>query len=188
VIIEQHEHFVKQTERSRCSIYGANGKLDLIVPISHNRKRASMMNVEIANEHDWQRLHWKSLEAAYRSSPYYEFYEVEFRSFYETKYGNLFKLNTELHTKLLELLKIETTITFTENYIKNPISNFDCRSLFLKNSKIKNMQPELTYFQVFDQMHGFIPNLSIIDLLFNKGPRAIDYLSVMAQTLRVFCA
>jgi len=172
VIIEQHENFVKQSYRNRCHIYAANGLLKLAVPIRHKGERQIVKDVVIANDEQWQKLHWKSICTAYRSSPYFEYYEDDFAPFYEKEYKFLMDLNRELCELITGLLGIELTTSQTTSYEANPEGVRDLRS----SSEDQHQEKNERYLQVFESKHGFIPNLSIIDLLFNLGPQASEYL------------
>lgn len=174
--IEQHEHFPKQTYRTRARIATANGVLDLIIPVVHGKKeRVPMKEVRISYDHDWQRLHWLSLETAYRSSAYFEYYEADFRVFYERKFDYLLDYHVEQLALLLRLLKLPRTVTFTETYRAEPSGLVDYREHIhpKKPSLFQDFRP---YYQVFGEKNGFIADLSVVDLLFNQGPQAKIYL------------
>ena len=180
ILIEKWEHFVKQTYRNRCYIYSANGALSLIIPIQHGRSEHTIMkDVKIAHDYNWQKIHWKSIEAAYRCSPFFEFYEDEFAPFYQKKYEYLMDYNEELMDIILKLLDIQITISYTEKHEKKYAENStDFRSSL--SPQIKMMDTHFHsphYLQVFSNQHGFIPNLSIIDLLCNEGTNAKEYLN-----------
>lgn len=171
--IDAHENFIKQSYRSRAEIYGANGKLKLIVPLQKRKNRTPMHAVEISYEEDWQRLHWRSFESAYRLSPYFEYYEEEFLPFYEEKkYTKLLDFNQALEDKISSLLQLDSAMQMTEKYEEQEP---DYRKLIHpKQSPLKTDFKE--YIQVFTEKYGFIPNLSIVDLLFNLGPASKEYL------------
>ena len=181
VLIERWEYFAKQTYRNRCYIYSANGILSLTIPIQHGRSEHQIMkDVKIANDFNWQKIHWKSIESAYRCSPYFEFYEDDFISFYQKKYTHLVDFNHELMQKIIALLKINKAIKFTSGYDDScPEGIIDHRS-FIHPKKERAKQDEnfspISYPQVFSDRHGFIPNLSIIDLLFNCGTSSPEVL------------
>src|SRR5690606_10530865 len=119
ILIEQFEHFPKQTYRNRCSIQSPNGKLDLIVPVIKGSKNHTVVkDVRISYDFDWQRLHWMSLQTSYRSSAYFEFYEDELAPFYEKKWDYLFDYNFEIFQLLLKFLKLDISAVFTEKYEK----------------------------------------------------------------------
>ena len=173
--IEMHEHFPKQTYRNRASIYSPNGVLDLTVPVVKGAKvHTKVKDVRISNEFNWQRLHWKTFETCYRSSAYFEYYEDEFAQFYHKKYSHLFEFNMELFQWLMGQLKKDVDYNFTEEYSLEVGEGLDFRSRW----KVNTMDTDADlrpYFQVFDDRHGFKPNLSITDLLFNQGPRSLSY-------------
>jgi len=171
VTIDKHENFVKQTIRNRCSIYGANGVLNLTIPILHKGIRQLTSEVKIAYSEKWQKLHWKSLQTAYRSSPYFEFYEDELKSFYiNEEHELLYDFNTHLFNHILSLISIKLNMDFTHSYIQTPTT-----LLNLRDNDV-NIEEYPEYLQVFQDRHGFIPNLSILDLVFNLGPSAGEYL------------
>lgn len=177
VTIEKYENFEKQTYRNRCEIYGANGKLNLIVPVSKNKDgRKTIAEARINNHDNWQKIHWRSLESAYRTSPYFEYYENQLKELYQVQFDLLFELNQHIHQTVLNMLKLEINHTFSSSYEKYPLEKQDYRSVF--DPKIITLEkPEVKeYTQVFSNKHGFIPNLSIVDLLCNCGPESINYL------------
>ena len=176
VIFEQHENFIKQTYRNRCSIYGANGKLNLIIPLERTGDRRVIKDLKIANNQRWQELHWKSIQAAYRSSPYFEFYEDDFYPFYQTQFELLTEFNLSLHNKICELLNIDFSKSLSSSYQNiEPIDDYRLKFNAKKPAQIINFYDK-EYIQVFSNKKGFINNLSIIDLLFNEGPNSIQYL------------
>lgn len=175
IVIEKEENFVKQTYRNRCSIYGANGKLDLIIPIIKGKKeRNKTSTAQIDNATNWQKLHWRSIESAYRRTAYFEYYEDKIISFYEKEYTSLFEFNLELIHFYLKVFQIDKKIQFTNEYVSNYENTLDLRNSF--DPRIKNDFKHENYFQCFESKHGFIENLSILDLLFNCGPQGISYL------------
>ncbi|PCH69462.1 MAG: hypothetical protein COC01_01560 [Bacteroidetes bacterium] len=182
VFFEYHEHFVKQTCRNRCSIYGANGKLNLVVPIQHTGERMKMKDVKISHTENWKKLHWKSLKAAYRSSPFFEFYEDNFQALYEQKFEFLVDLNEAVQNTVLKILGLEINTEKTTSYQKEHPETLDLRNCFSKN-----MPPYTNHFpsytQVFTDKYDFLPNLCIVDLLFNKGPQTIEYLRVTSKII-----
>lgn len=176
--IEHYEHFQKQTYRSRCEIYSPNGLLTLSVPLVKRNHRQTMKELKIAYNDDWQKLHWRSLEASYRRSPFFEYYEDDFNPFYtEKKFDFLIDLNEALQQLVLSLLKLKCNYSFTTEYKKTYPDVVDYRNIIVPKQTEnldKTFEPTI-YSQVFETRHGFIPNLSIVDLLFNQGPRAGDY-------------
>ena len=166
-------HYQKQTCRNRTSIYGANGKLNLTIPIVHKKKQNFQKEdeVKIAYDMNWQKQHWKSLCSAYRSSPYFEFYESELSPFFEKKTDKLFSLNIHLIELIMQLIelpfqyKIVTWNPQTYNRLDELI-----------NAKKEPQFNQEYYTQVFESKLGFIANLSILDVLFNLGPNTSTYL------------
>lgn len=177
-IIELYEHFPKQTYRNRCEIYGANGKLRLSIPLANRTERTIINDIKINNNDNWQKLHWRSIESAYRRSPFFEYYEADFISFYENKFDFLVDFNLKIQEKILSLLKFSPTIEFTTEYVKSYSDCSDYRNTISPKKDItKDNAFEIKpYNQAFESKFGFIPNLSIIDLLFNQGPKSLDYM------------
>lgn len=173
--IERFENFPKQTFRNRASIYSPNGSLNLIIPVVKGSKaHTQIKDVRISYDFRWQRIHWMSIQTCYRSSSYFEFYEDDFIRFYEQKWNFLFDYNMEMLQLLLKLLKLEVPLSFTTEYTPFAENFVDYRnSLRVKEKPEYVCKP---YFQLFEDRHGFIPNLSIIDLLFNQGPQSLHYI------------
>ena len=173
IILEKHEHFPKQTYRNRASIYGPNGKLNLIMPVVKGAKvHTPVKDVKISYDEDWQRLHWLSMQTSYRSSAYFEFYEDDYAPFYEKKYTFLYDYNLELFEMLKKQLKLKVDYTFSEVYEKEYDLDFRENIHPKKESAYQPVQ----YYQVFEDKYNFMPNLSIVDLLFNQGPQALKYI------------
>jgi hypothetical protein len=165
IILDQHEHYIKQTYRNRTNIYGANGLLPLIIPVQHkNLFRVPVKDVNISYAMPWQKIHWRSITSAYRNSPFFEYYEDEFATFYEKKFDTLFEFNLELLKRIFFLMKEDVEISFTTSYEKQYADIQDLRNTFSAERRPK--QPEI-YRQVFSERFGFLSDLSIIDKLFN---------------------
>ncbi len=175
-LIDIYEHFVKQTYRNRCEIYGANGKLSLSIPLIKEKEHTPIKDRKISYAENWQKNHWKSIESAYRSSPYFEYYEAEFYPFYHQKkeFELLVDFNRALFEKVLEILEISKPLQYSEQYIENIDESDDLRRLTPKKTWDKLHFPR--YIQVFENKKGFIPNLSILDLICNEGPQSFNYL------------
>lgn len=174
-LLEKHEHFPKQTYRNRATIASPNGSLDLIIPVVKGAKvHTAMQDVKISYDSKWQRLHWLSMQTCYRSAAYFEYYEDGLAPFYEKKYDFLFDFNLELLNWLFKQLKLDVTVDFTADYEKQLPGALDYRDQFSKKN-IHEMETK-SYFQVFSDRNEFIPNLSIVDLLFNQGPQTKLYL------------
>lgn len=172
VVIEQHDHYQKQTQRNRQYIHGANGKLVLTIPIKHLgvEGRQHYKNVVIDNSFPWQTQHWKSLQTAYRSSPYFEFYEDAISPLYQKRFERLYSFNEALYEVLKELIGIENKIQFTKEYEKTSQA-LDIRHVLEVKKQVE--EAVITYTQVFEDKNGFITNLSVLDLLFNTGPQSL---------------
>lgn len=179
VVFEADDNFQKQTNRNRMYIYSANGLQLLNIPVKHSKEdvHQKYRDIKIENDFNWQKQHFKSLEAAYRTSPYFEFFEDDIRPIFEKKHTFLMDLNLEIHEIVTDCLGIKIPYTKTEEYFKEP-SQTDFR--YLANGK-KDENVFDSYIQVFNEKHGFLNNLSILDLLFNEGRHAVDYLK--KQTL-----
>lgn len=172
ILFEQFEHFPKQTYRNRTNIYGANGKLSLIIPIKHTGKRV-LNEIEISYAEDWQNLHWKSIRTAYQSSPYFEFYEDRLKKIYDSEEKSLLKFNLEALRIILEILKTEKAYSLNNEYIKLP-EETDMREKFSAKQESEFEMEE--YYQTFSDKYGFMKDLSILDLLCNKGPESLTYI------------
>jgi len=178
-IIEHHEHYIKQTYRSRCNIYSPNGLQTLSVPLIKRNHRQTVKEIKISYDYDWQKLHWRSLESAYRRSPFFEYYEDDFLPFYlNKKFEYLIDWNEELQQLMLTLLKIKTNYNFTENYKATYENADDYRTILSPKEPIANDEHYTIkpYHQVFQTKLGFIENLSIVDVLFNEGSRAKEFI------------
>lgn len=175
VIFEFEDNYQKQTYRNRCYIYGANGKLTLNIPVKHvlNEGRKKTKDTLVENDIQWQQQHFKSLLSAYRTSPFFEFFEDDISKIFSKKYKYLQDVNIDTHLFITDALQLNTSFSKTTAYDVTP-SITDYRNLALAK---KGIEIEVdTYIQMFDDKHGFIPNLSILDLLFMEGPNAISFL------------
>ncbi len=184
-IIEQYDHYGKQTYRNRCMVYGANGKLSLSVPVLKGTEHKShVRDVRIDYSRNWRKLHWKGLESAYRHSPFFEFHTDEIRSLLDKKHEYLMDLNLEILDYLLEVLEIEGGYSLTGEYAgAEGIGAMDIRDAIHPKKGFTadaDFRPE-PYFQVFAERQGFLENLSIVDLIFNEGPNAR---SVLERSIR----
>jgi hypothetical protein len=175
VTFEMDGNFLKQTYRNRTYIYGANGQLALNIPVIHTQKnRQKYRDVKIFNETKWQNLHWKSLLSAYSTSPFFEYYEDDLLPLFNQKADFILDYNFKCLEVICDCLQLELNINKTEIYSKEVDNKIDLR--YLVHAKKELLQPFDTYTQVFQAKHGFINNLSILDLLFNEGPNALNYL------------
>jgi len=180
VLIEQYEHYGKQSFRNRCDIYGANGKLTLSVPVIKGaRLKILTRDIRIEYVEDWRKVHFKGIESAYRKSPFYEYYIDDIEPLFSKKHKYLLDLNNDILEVVNEILEINPSIKMTEDYIKDTEGMDDWREgIHPKKSRQKEDKSFVAtpYTQVFSDKLGFEPNLSILDLIFNLGPEAIDYL------------
>lgn len=175
VCFEVCDNYQKQSYRNRTEIYGANGKLALSVPVSFSQKNRQLYkDVKIANEDDWQLQHLKSLQSAYSMSPFFEFYIDDLIPLFETKFDFILDLNLKCFEILVDNLQIELNVTESVIFEKDASNKTDFRPLAKRNYQASNLE---YYTQVFTEKHGFIPNLSILDLIFNEGPNTELYLT-----------
>lgn len=179
-MLEVSDNYQKQTLRNRAYIYGANGKQALNLPIKHvggDTGRQLYKDVKVENGFPWQRLHWKSLETAYRTSPYFEYYEDELVSIFEKKYTYLLDVNLDTIETLLGCMQVALQFDKTTSYEAAPQGLVDYR--FLSSAKKFYPVAMEPYHQIFSDKYGFIPNLSVLDLLFHEGPNAPSYLATV---------
>ena len=175
VIFEVEDNYQKQTYRNRCHIYGANGRLSLNIPVHHtHNNRQLYRDVKISNDSKWQLQHWKSLQSAYRTSPFYEYYEDDLAPLFHDRYEFLMDFNFACLDIVLDCLQFEITYQKTQIFEKESTLAIDARSLV--NARKEQQFELLPYTQVFSNKHGFISNLSILDLLCNEGTTSLNYL------------
>ncbi len=183
LIFEKHDNYQKQTYRNRCYIATPEGKLLLNIPIKHTstgtrgsrvKAHQKYQEVKIENAFNWQQQHWKSIQIAYRSSPFFEFYEDDFAHLFEKEYTFLMDFNLVCFDITNDLLKLSLTPSFTDSFSLKYNDIQDLR--YLAQSKIQRPIQALPYTQVHHKHHGFLENLSILDLLFNLGPESLSYL------------
>ena len=181
VYLEQHDHFIKQTYRNRCIIATTQGPQALTVPVESPQglriDKTEMKDVRISDHGSWRHLHWQALQSAYGESPFFEFYADDLHPFFEKHWDYLFDFNLAITQKMCELLDIEPHIVLTEEYLQCPDDIIDYRDAI----RPKHPLPDAAftprpYYQVYQQKFGFLPNLSILDLLFNEGNEAVLYL------------
>ncbi|MBT6447968.1 MAG: WbqC family protein [Flavobacteriaceae bacterium] len=174
ILWELNQNFNKQTLRNRTYIYGPNKILKLSIPIKHSKESFTLENTLIENDFQWQKDHWKSIQSAYKSSPFFEFYEDGLRNIYFNNYNKLSVFNIECIKLVYEWLDISTKSSFTKTFKEKYNTEIDLRDMAEKNFDDKFIVKE--YIQVFSPNHGFKNNLSILDLVFNQGPNSISYL------------
>ncbi len=189
-LIEQHDNFVKQTYRNRCIIPTTNGIQALSIPVScpqgSQLSKTPMRDVRISDHGNWRHIHWNALCSAYGESPFFDYYQDDLRPFFERKWTFLFDFNMEIILKMVELLDIRPKISLTTAFLSDAsmAENTTENSLIDDfRDVIRPKQPGLDsdfmarpYYQVYQQKHGFQPNMSILDLLFNEGNEAILWL------------
>jgi hypothetical protein len=175
VLIEQYDNYCKQTYRNRCLIATAGGVQTLTVPIVKSTSPKQLMkDVRISDHGEWRHQHWNALESAYMNSPFFMYYQDDFRPFYEKKYEFLIDFNTELTLLIMTLAGIDKPVKLTESYGKNGQNLTDLRQMV--NPGTAEPQDCRPYWQVFKEKYGFLANLSAVDLLFNMGPEFPLYL------------
>ena len=189
-LIEQHDNFVKQTYRNRCIIPTTNGIQALSIPVScpqgSQLSKTPMRDVRISDHGNWRHIHWNALCSAYGESPFFDYYQDDLRPFFERKWTFLFDFNMEIILKMVELLDIQPKISLTTAFLsdasmaKNATENSlvdDFRDVIRpKHPGLDSDFMARPYYQVYQQKHGFQPNMSILDLLFNEGNEAILWL------------
>jgi hypothetical protein len=173
ITFEVEDNYQKQTYRNRCYIYGANGKQLLNIPVSipKSSKKTKSKDILIENS-NWQKQHYKSLEAAYNHSPFFEFYKDDLRKIFCKKYTYLLDVNLDSFNFIMDALDLFKEYTLSKTYEETKLNDF--RNL--ADSKKKVEISSIPYIQMFDQKFGFLKNLSILDLLFMEGPNSINFL------------
>lgn len=177
VVWEVEDNFQKQTFRNRCYICTDQGKHMLNIPIQHAgglQGRQKYKDVRLDNSAKWQRQHWRSLQTAYRTSPFFEYYEDDLAPLYMQEETYLMDFNLKSIAVLCDCLQLEAPKNRTIRFQKSPEAVIDAR--FLVNAKKQVSFTQAEYNQVFGDRHGFIANLSVLDLLFNVGPNSVSYL------------
>ena len=190
VKIEQWESFQKQTYRNRCLIATTQGVQALTVPMERNSQLSALnsqliKDVRISDHGNWRHLHWNALVSAYGESPFFEYYQDDIRPFFEKRWDYLLDFNEAIREKMCELLDIQPKVSYSLEF--REVANSQLSTL---NSQLKDYRERIRpkhpmadpdfeakpYYQVYQQKHGFLVNLSVLDLLFNMGPEGIFYL------------
>ena len=178
--LEVEENYQKQSYRNRCIILSANGVLPLTIPVTKDRPKERTRDIRIDNTLEWQKNHWTSIESAYSSSPFFEFLADDFAPFYRKRYRFLLDFTLPMLEMVLGHLEIHPSVKLTQRYQKEPEPAVDdLRDMIHPKKRVQRPDPAFEpafYYQVFQSRYGFVPNLSIIDLLFNEGANAENVL------------
>lgn len=180
IVLECHEHYIKQSYRNRCKILGAQGIQDLIIPVQKGAQKLPVSQVLLQDLEPWRRIHWHAIRSAYGKSPYYIHYAPKLEPFYlHSTHRSLVDFNQELIQLLFALLKVEPNIGFTQAYEKEPLDKLDLRNYFGAKGEpsASELLQEKTYYQNFSDKFPFQANLSILDLIFQLGPQSKDFLT-----------
>ena len=184
-LIEQYDSYQKQTYRNRCLIATANGVQALTVPVEHSpltsHHSPMVKDLRISDHNQWRRVHWNALQSAYSESPFFDYYADDIYPFFERKYNFLIDFNEAIRQKICELIDIRPSVEYTSEYISAITPQTSDITDYRDVIHAKHPQPDDTfeakrYWQVFQHKHGFLPNLSILDLLFCMGPESVFYL------------
>ena len=185
VWMEQWESFQKQTYRNRCLIATTQGIQALTVPVDRPSTVNDIKDIRVSDHGNWRHLHWNALQSAYGESPFFDYYQDDIRPFFEQRWDFLLDFNEAIRVKMCELIDIQPKVSLTDSW-----SDISHSSLHTLHSSIIDLREAIRpkhpgadpdfeakpYYQVYRQKHGFLPNLSILDLLFNMGPESIFYL------------
>ena len=183
VCIEHYENYQKQSFRNRTQILTANGKLDLSIPVNKTAPKIFTKDVTISYQEKWQIKHWRAITSAYKNSPYFEHFESEIEPFYLQEYESLSEYNSMQLKTVLKILKIKRQLSFSSDYIKTAENLLDRRESIHPKKEFQSDEKVVErlkhhYYQTFENKFEFVPNLSVLDLLFNTGLGTIEYLSI----------
>ncbi|MCK5774754.1 MAG: WbqC family protein [Bacteroidales bacterium] len=175
VSIDAFETFSKQSYRNRFSIATANGRMSLTVPVKKpfgNKTRTNEMTIDYSEK--WQQVHWRSIKAAYQSSPFFLYYADEIEAIFEKKFQYLYEMNEAIINKLESILAFDSNIKYTKSFM--PVNSHENDYRFRIHPKQQSIINSVVYDQVFEEKNGFTADLSVLDLIFNLGPEAQIYL------------
>ena len=177
IYVERFDHYMKQTYRNRCVIASASGPLAFTIPTEQSEDLNCLMkDVRISDHGNWRHVHWNAFVAGYKHSPFFDYYADEFHAFFERKYEFLYDFNMELCRWVCEQIDLQPCMMPTDDYDAEPENIEDFRERIHPKKPYAEYDPQFVpqpYYQVFDAQNGFIPNLSIVDLLFNMGPESL---------------
>ena len=175
--IERYDHYMKQTYRNRCVIASADGPLALTIPVEKSSEgKCAMKDIRVSEHGNWRHVHRNAFVAAYKQSPFFDYYVDEFNAFFDRKYEFLYDFNMELTQWLCEQIDIQPELVPTTEYMDTCEGILDLREAIHPKKSAVDMASfyrPVPYYQVFDSRHGFQPDLSIVDLLFNMGPESL---------------
>ena len=175
--VERFDHYMKQTYRNRCVIASADGPLSLTIPVEKSSDgKCAMKDIRVSEHGNWRHVHRNAFVAAYKQSPFFDYYADEFNAFFDRKYEFLYDFNMELTQWLCEQIDIQPELVPTAEYMDAGEGILDLREAIHPKKSAVDMASfyrPVPYYQVFDSRHGFQPDLSIVDLLFNMGPESL---------------
>lgn len=177
VCVERFDHYMKQSYRNRCVIASAAGPLSLTIPTEKSEDpKCLMKDVRISDHGNWRHVHWNAFVAAYKQSPFFDYYADEFHEFFEKRYSFLFDFNSELCNWLCEQLDMHPVVTLSDDFIVDTAGMDDFREQIHPKKRLQTDDASfkaVPYYQVFQEKQGFQPDLSVADLLFNMGPEGL---------------
>lgn len=178
ILIERHDSFIKQTYRNRCVIATPNGPLALTVP---TKPQTSTADIQTSDHGNWRHVHWNALKSAYGESPFFEYYADDIKPFFEKRWDSLHDFNLDICHTVCRLIDIEPDISLTDHYITPEEAKKENIDDYRDVIRPKHPLPDPSfepkeYYQVYKQRHGFLPNMSILDLLFNMGNESVLWL------------